>query len=67
MEFQQLDEKPSMFFKLKRFGRECVRVLKITKKPDSAEFKTTVKVTGIGILVIGLVGFIIHMIVQLAK
>ena len=40
---------------LKRFYKECVRVLKVTKKPDNEEFKTVVKVSGLGILAIGLI------------
>ncbi|MFH2027559.1 MAG: protein translocase SEC61 complex subunit gamma [Nanoarchaeota archaeon] len=48
--------------KLKTFGKECIRVLKITKKPDSFEFKTTVKASGLGILIIGGIGFIVHII-----
>ncbi len=38
------------------------RVLQVTRKPDRNEFSTTVKVTGIGILVIGFVGFIIEIV-----
>jgi len=49
-------------YKLKSFISECIRVLKITKKPDSMEFKTIVKVSGLGILVIGLIGFVVQMI-----
>ena len=49
-------------YKLKRFWKECVRVLRVTKKPDSLEFKTIVKITGIGIIIIGLIGFMIHLI-----
>ena len=45
-----------------RFVTECKRVLRITKKPDRQEFSTVVKVSGLGILVIGLIGFILHMI-----
>ena len=67
MEFQQPEKKPSLFSKMKKFGRECFRVLKVTKKPDSIEFKTIVKVTGIGILIIGAIGFVVHIIVQLAS
>jgi len=52
--------KPSYWFKLKRFGKECIRVLKITKKPDRYEFKTIVKVSGLGILIIGLIGFVLQ-------
>ena len=66
MEFQQQVVKPSLLSKMKKFGKESLRVLKVTKKPDSVEFKTIVKVTGIGILVIGAIGFVIHLIVQLA-
>ncbi|MFH0977782.1 MAG: protein translocase SEC61 complex subunit gamma [Candidatus Woesearchaeota archaeon] len=53
-------------YRFKRFLMECLRVLKITKKPDKVEFKTIVKVSGLGILIIGLIGFIITMIRQLA-
>lgn len=56
------EEKPTLMGKLKNFIRECVRVLKVTKKPTTLEFKTIVKVTGLGIIVIGLVGFIIQLI-----
>ena len=49
-------------YKLKYFLGECVRVLRVTKKPDAAEFKTIVKVSGLGILIIGLLGFVVQMI-----
>ena len=51
-----------MWFKFKRFINECVRVLRVTKKPDKVEFTTIVKISGLGILIIGLLGFIIQMI-----
>jgi len=51
--------------RLKAFYRECVRVFKITKKPDRQEFTTIVKISGAGILVIGAIGFLIHMAQQL--
>ena len=51
-----------MFVKLKSFISQSVRVFKITKKPSMEEFKTVVKVTGIGILIIGFIGFVINMI-----
>jgi protein transport protein SEC61 subunit gamma and related proteins len=47
------------------FVKECLRVFRITKKPSNEEFKTIVKVSGIGILVIGLIGFLIHAIKEL--
>lgn len=52
----------SWIYKIKTFARECWRVLRITKKPDNVEFKTIVKVSGFGILIIGLIGFLIHII-----
>ena len=59
------EEKPSIPKKMKRFGKECWRVLRITKKPTKEEYKTIVKVSGLGILIIGLIGFVIQMIKQL--
>lgn len=50
--------------KFKDFVKECVRVLKITKKPSKQEFGSIVKVTGLGILVIGLMGFLIHIVMN---
>ena len=41
---------------------EYKRVLKITKKPDMEEFKMIVKITGLGIILIGFVGFLISMV-----
>ena len=48
-------------YKIRSFIMESIRVLKITKKPDAVEFKTIVKVSGLGILIIGLIGFIVQM------
>lgn len=42
--------------------REYRRVLKITSKPDFEEFKMSAQITGLGILLIGLIGFVIFMI-----
>ena len=60
-----IDEKPTLKRKVKTFINECVRVLKITRKPDSYEFKTIVKVTGFGMLAIGFMGFVIQLIKSL--
>ncbi len=51
--------------KVKRFIKETMRVLRITKKPDWEEYKTLLKVTGIGIAVIGMLGFVIFLLNQL--
>ena len=46
--------------RLKSFIVECKRVLRVTKKPNREEFATIVKISAIGMGVIGLIGFIIH-------
>lgn len=51
-----------MLSRIKSFLSECVRVFTITKKPGTEEFKTIVKVSGLGILIIGLIGFLVHII-----
>lgn len=50
------------FLKLKSFYVECLRVWKITRRPDRDEFKTIVKISGLGILLIGVIGFIVHFV-----
>ncbi len=47
--------------KLRTFTHECKRVLKVTKKPNKEEFKTIVKAAGFGMIIIGLIGFVIQM------
>ena len=49
------------------FIKQCQRVLKVSRKPDSDEFINVAKVTGIGIILIGVIGFIIIMISQLIQ
>jgi protein transport protein SEC61 subunit gamma-like protein len=51
--------------KVKRFLKETRRVLHITKKPDRQEFLSLCKITGLGIAVIGALGFIIFLLKQL--
>ena len=51
-----------IFNAIRRLFIEYGRVLKVTKKPTTKEFKTIVKVTGLGIIAIGFVGFVIQMI-----
>ena len=58
----EFDEKPTLWNKFKAFVRECARVLKITKKPTKEEFKTISKVSGLGILVIGFIGFLVALV-----
>ena len=59
---ENIEEKPTLFTKLKSFFLECKRVFRVTKKPSSTEYKTIVKVSAIGIALIGIIGFLIYMI-----
>ncbi|HIJ16104.1 MAG TPA: protein translocase SEC61 complex subunit gamma [Methanosphaera sp.] len=46
------------------FLKQCERVLRVAKKPDTDEYKTVAKVTGLGIIIIGVIGFIIALLSQ---
>lgn len=59
------ETKETALQKFKLFVNECFRVLRITKKPTGMEFKTIVKVSGIGMLLIGLLGFLIQVVKQI--
>lgn len=48
-----------------KFTKECKRVLRVARKPDSEEYFNFAKVTGLGIILIGVIGFIIVIIGQL--
>jgi len=48
--------------KLRAFYIESKRVMKVTRKPGKEEFRTIVKISGLGMVVIGLIGFVIHII-----
>ncbi|MFC2135879.1 protein translocase SEC61 complex subunit gamma [Bacteroidota bacterium] len=47
--------------KFKSYVNHCWRVLQITKKPDKVEYITVVKASGLGIAVIGMIGFLLQM------
>ncbi len=48
--------------KLKKFLSESKRVLMVTKKPSGKEYKMAAKITGLGMLLIGLIGLITRII-----
>ncbi|MDI6860293.1 MAG: protein translocase SEC61 complex subunit gamma [Methanocellales archaeon] len=41
---------------------EYARILKLTRKPSREEFITIAKIAGVGILLIGLIGFLIYLV-----
>ena len=60
--YEPIDEQVTFKTKAKSFFIQCVRVLKVTKKPDKDEYRVLVKVSGLGIAVIGMVGFLLHVL-----
>lgn len=49
------------------FIKQCQRVLKVSKKPDREEFVNVAKVTAVGIIIIGVIGFVISIVAQLIQ
>ena len=54
-----------MMEKLKSFIGQCKRVWTVLKKPTRQEFMTISKISAIGILAMGLVGFLIGVIMKM--
>ena len=48
-----------------KFIKDSKRVLKVSRKPDTQEYLEFAKITALGILVIGVIGFVIVLIGQL--
>ena len=65
--FEPEFQKPTFRQKIKDFIVESGRGFRLTKKPSNEEFKIIAKVAGIGALVIGFIGFLIHLIAQSIK
>ena len=51
--------------KIKEKLKQYRRVISIARKPDKEEFSSSAKVTGIGLLFMGLIGFVIFLLYQL--
>lgn len=49
------------------FIKQCQRVLKVSRKPGREEYVNVAKVTGLGIIIIGVIGFVISIIGQLIQ
>ncbi|MFH1126939.1 MAG: protein translocase SEC61 complex subunit gamma [archaeon] len=55
-----------MELNLKQKIQEGMRVLKITKKPAKPEYTAAIKITGLGILLIGAIGLLIFMLAKIS-
>lgn len=47
---------------MRKFLQNCRRTLQVAKKPDKSEYLQVAKITGLGILLVGAVGFAIMFI-----
>ncbi len=54
-----------IFASLKSFVSKCKRVWMVLKKPTREEFLKVAQVSAIGILIIGLLGFVISIVMKL--
>jgi len=50
------------FTKIKDFLVQCKRTLKIARKPKKEELKKTARICGIGIIIVGIIGFVFYLI-----
>jgi len=50
--------------KLKRNLKEYKRVISIARKPNREEFVAILKISGLGILLVGVIGFSIQLLYQ---
>ena len=48
------------FTKIKEFLIQCKRTLKIARKPTKDELKKTLRICGIGFIIIGIIGFVFY-------
>jgi protein transport protein SEC61 subunit gamma-like protein len=46
--------------------REWDRAIKLSRKPRKAEYVTIAKITGLGIVIVGMIGFAIRIAIQLS-
>ncbi len=51
-----------MIGKFVSFWGNAVRILKLARKPTWDEFKRMVKITGVGFLALGIIGYIFQLI-----
>ncbi len=54
--------------RVKRLGNgRYMRVLKMARKPTTDEYIKTVEITGIGLIIVGLIGYLIYLVMYSLK
>jgi protein transport protein SEC61 subunit gamma and related proteins len=54
-----------IFTKTKSFILKCKRVWYVLRKPTRKEFETIAKVSAVGILILGFIGFLISLVMKM--
>jgi len=52
---------------VRKLLHDCKRVLRVARKPGRSEYFTIAKITGLGIILIGFLGFIITILAWVLK
>jgi protein translocase SEC61 complex gamma subunit len=50
--------------KINEFINSSIRIFNVSRKPTGNEYKIMLKVIGIGIIFIGLIGFIVRLVLE---
>ena len=50
-----------------KFVKDSKRVLKVSRKPDAQEYRELAKVSAIGVVIIGVMGFIFVLVYLIAQ
>lgn len=61
------EKKPGLLSKIKEKLKQYRRTIEVSRKPDREEFTSSTKITGIGILLLGVIGFIIFIIYHIIR
>ena len=46
------------------FIQSSTRIFNVSRKPDMKQYKVMAKVTGLGILIIGVIGYIVKLVLE---
>ena len=53
-----------LMFDFQDFVQSSTRIFNVSRKPDMKEFKVMSKVTGLGIILIGVIGYIVKLVLE---
>lgn len=56
------EKKPGLIGKIKGKLEQYKRTIEVSIKPDKEEFTSSAKITAIGILLVGIIGFIVYLL-----